>query len=116
MRATTTAQLPPRERTPERVIARRVVDSRLTAGPLLLVALVVEVIGGLITRDHAVERALEILLYAVIVVVAVDATLLIGKVKREISAQVGVPGERIRMYVVSRAMLPKAWRRPVPGV
>jgi hypothetical protein len=106
-------QLPPAERLPEKVVARDVVDSRPSAGPLLLGALVLEVVGGFV-KSHEVDLVLFYLLYAALLVAMIDSGIRVVQVRRAVSRQVPHPSARVGFYAVRRGLFPKRWRRPVP--
>jgi hypothetical protein len=113
MRSTDPRQLPERERAPERIVARDVVDSRPTAGPLFFLV----VIADFITQIHksaALNYDLAIAFYSVLVVVLMDWALLCWQARRAIRAQVPDATARVNFYIFMRALLPRRFRRPPP--
>ncbi|WP_163553144.1 DUF3043 domain-containing protein [Candidatus Frankia alpina] len=109
------SRLPPRERAPERVLARDLVDTRITVGPFFLVAAVVYFVGGLIPNG-AVRLAATLLMLIGIIAVVIDSIVLSWQVSRKVAER--YPDSRVRVpaYAAQRALLPRRWRLPRPRV
>ncbi|MHB8342302.1 MAG: DUF3043 domain-containing protein [Mycobacteriales bacterium] len=115
LRSTDPAKLPEAERVRERVLARDVVDGRINAGPLFMVAGACYVVGGFIPK-LAVQQALLFVFLMAFIAVALDSVLLAARVRRLVAATYPGSTERVRWYAVRRALLPRRWRLPVPRV
>lgn len=115
MRSTDPAKLPAAERAPEKVLARDVVDSQRRAGPLLMLALTLYIVGGFV-RILAVQEVLILLVLLAFFAMVVDSVVL----TRQLRAQVrqAYPGSTVPVtfYAIRRALLPRRWRLPVPRV
>ncbi|WP_261556584.1 DUF3043 domain-containing protein [Frankia tisae] len=109
------SRLPPRERAPERVLARDLVDTRITVGPFFLVAAVVYFVGGLIPNG-VVRLAATLLMLIGIIAVVVDSVVLSWQVSRKVAERYPDSRVRVRAYAAQRALLPRRWRLPRPRV
>ncbi len=109
------SRLPPRERAPERVLARDLVDTRITVGPFFLVAAVVYFVGGLIPNG-AVRLAATLLMLIGIIAVVIDSIVLSWQVSRKVAERYPDSRVRVRAYAAQRALLPRRWRLPRPRV
>ncbi|WP_261565849.1 DUF3043 domain-containing protein [Frankia gtarii] len=109
------SRLPPRERAPERVLARDLVDTRITVGPFFLVAAVVYFVGGLIPNG-VVRLAATLLMLIGIIAVVVDSIVLSWQVSRKVAERYPDSRVRVRAYAAQRALLPRRWRLPRPRV
>ena len=106
-------RLPPRERVPERVLARETVDARRNFGPIFLVLLLLNFASGLVPAA-GVRYLFTIVLMLALVVFVIDGVF----VARAVTAAVNkrYPGSRVpvRMYAIQRAILPGRFRMPRP--
>jgi hypothetical protein len=109
------AKLPPRERAPERILARDVVDSRFNVGPMFLAVAALYFIGGLIRVDY-VRAVVTVLMIAGILCVIVDSVFLAFLVTRRVHERYPDSTAKIRLYAAQRALLPRRWRLPRPRV
>jgi hypothetical protein len=111
MRSTDPRQLPERERVPERIIARDVVDSRPTAGPLFFLVVVADFVSE-IHKSTVLTYDLALAFYSVLVVVLLDWGILCWQARRAIRARVEFPTNKVHFYIFMRALLPRRFRRP----
>ncbi|EIV96496.1 DUF3043 domain-containing protein [Frankia sp. QA3] len=109
------SRLPPRERAPERVLARDLVDTRISVGPYFLLAAVVYFVGGLIPNG-VVRLAATLLMLVGIIAVVVDSIVLSWQVSRKVAERYPDSRVRVRAYAAQRALLPRRWRLPRPRV
>ncbi len=110
-------RLPPRERVPERVLARDIVDQRRNLGPLLLALVVVAYFLGL--APGTATKALAFYLLPLCLIGIVGDSIVVGrKVTREVRERYPNTTVRLMGYVAQRALMPARWRqpRPRPGV
>lgn len=109
------SRLPPRERAPERVVARDTVDRRRNFGPVFLFLLVLNFASSVV-RSVDVRIFLTYLLMVGLLVFVLDGLLL----SRTVSAAVQEkhPNSRVpvKLYSVQRALLPGRFRMPRPRV
>ncbi|SNQ51211.1 conserved hypothetical protein [Frankia canadensis] len=109
------SRLPPRERAPERVLARDFVDTRINVGPFFLIAAVIYFIGGLVPNGVIRLAATVLMLFGILAVV-VDSIVLSMQVSRRVAANYPDSRVRVRAYAAQRALLPRRWRLPRPRV
>ncbi|WP_239310267.1 DUF3043 domain-containing protein [Frankia sp. Cj3] len=107
------SRLPPRERLPERVLARDFVDTRRNVGPFFLVAAAVYFVGGLVPNVYVRLIATYLMLLGILAV-AVDSIVLSRQVSRRVAEKYPASTVRVRAYSVQRALLPARWRMPRP--
>lgn len=115
MMAGDVSRLPPRERAPERVLARDFVDTRINIGPIFLGAAAVYFVGGLVPNEY-VRLAATYLMLLGIVAVVVDSIVLGRQVSRRVAEKYPDSRVRVRAYAAQRALLPRRWRMPRPRV
>ncbi|WP_018501984.1 DUF3043 domain-containing protein [Parafrankia discariae] len=115
MMAGDVSRLPPRERAPERVLARDFVDTRINVGPFFLAAAVVYFVGGLVPNSYIRLVATYVMLLGIIAVVA-DSIVLARQVSRRVAEKYPDSNVRVRAYAAQRALLPRRWRLPRPRV
>lgn len=115
LRSTDPARLPAAERTPERILARDVVDSRPRAGPLLLVGLALYVVVGFV-RIFVVQEIVFLYVLAAFLAVIIDSLVLTTEVSRALRQSLPDSSGRVRLYAARRALLPRRWRLPSPRV
>lgn len=110
--------LPPRERAPERVIARDFVDARRSAGILFLPAAAVLFLSNLTSRTSAVSTIAGIVWLIGIAVIIFDSSRIYIGVSRLIRARVPESTSRRSacFYAMSRATLIRRWRLPSPRI
>lgn len=106
-------RLPPRERAPERVLARDIVDTRFNAGPFFLVAAAIYFVGTLVPIAAVQFLSLFVMLTGLLAVI-IDAFVLSRRVGRAVAAAYPDSRVRVRMYAVQRSLLPRRWRLPRP--
>jgi hypothetical protein len=109
------SKLPPRERAPERVLARDIVDSRFNIGPLFLLVAALYFIGGIIPVNY-LRAVVTALMIAGILCVVVDSVFLSVLVTRRVRERYPESTARVRLYAAQRALLPRRWRLPRPRV
>ncbi|WP_131767878.1 DUF3043 domain-containing protein [Candidatus Protofrankia californiensis] len=108
-------KLPPRERAPERVLARDFVDTRRNVGPFFLAAAAVYFVGGIVPNTY-VRLITTCLMVLGILAVVVDSLVLVRRVGRRVAEKYPDSRVRVRAYSVQRALLPARWRMPRPRV
>jgi len=109
----------PRDRGPERLLARNVVDSRRTVGPWFFGGALLVLIGSSQAMPPAVQLASNILWGVLAVAVVVDSVLLCRKLKRLIRERFPNTGQRmgsLYMYTVMRGITFRKMRAPAPQV
>jgi hypothetical protein len=111
MRSGDVAKMPPRERTPERVLARDIVDSRRNIGPIFLVLALLYFVSP-VTRSFAIVVTAQVLMFAGLIAVVTDSVLVGRKVNKAIIQQGLDPTVKVRAYSAQRALLPRRWRMP----
>lgn len=109
------SKLPPRERAPERVLARDYVDRRRNIGPYFLIAAAVYFVGAIVPVG-AVRLGTTVVMIAAMLAVITDSVVLAVVVTRAV--QRAHPGSKVgvRAYAIQRALLPRRWRLPKPRV
>ncbi len=115
MRSGDPAKLPPGERQPERVLARDIVDRRFNVGPLFLVILAVNLLGGLVPVP-ALQRTVYFAMLAGFAILVVDSVLLARQVRRAVRARYPDSTAKLGRYAAQRALMPGRWRMPRPRV
>jgi hypothetical protein len=111
MRSGDVSRMPPRERTPERVLARDIVDSRRNIGPVFLVLALLYFVSP-VTRSFAVVVTAQVLMFVGLVAVVTDSVLVGRKVTKAIAQQGLDTTVKVRAYAAQRALLPRRWRMP----
>lgn len=119
MRSGDVSKLPPRERAPERILARDFVDGRRNGGVLFLPAALILFVGNLLSKKPVVANALvSIWLFLTLLVIA-DSLVIYRSLKRLLRERYPNSTAKPRsvcLYAISRATLPRRFRLPVPGV
>lgn len=108
--------LGPRDRGPLRKLARDYVDSHRRPSEFYMYALIILLVG-LMSHNSALGTYMQLLVFAVIIVVAIDA-LFIRRSLRKLAAE-RFPNESTRgltWYAVMRAMQIRGFRNPKPRV
>jgi Protein of unknown function (DUF3043) len=107
------SRLPPRERVPERVLARQVVDGRRNFGPIFLCLLLLNFLGSLIP-SVGVRALLTYVLVLGLFLFVVDAVFLTRSVSAAVAER--YPGSKVavKVYSIQRGLLPGRFRMPRP--
>jgi hypothetical protein len=106
-------KLPARERVPERVMARDIVDQRKNLGPLFLLVVVVAYFLGLAPSTGLKQVAFYLLPLCLIGIIA-DSIFIGRKVTSEVHARHPNSTVKLKGYVAQRALMPARWRQPRP--
>jgi hypothetical protein len=106
-------KLPARERVPERVLARDIVDQRKNFGPLFLLVVVFAYFLGLAPSTGVKLAAFYLLPLSLIGIVA-DSIFVGRKVTREVRERYPNSTVKLKGYVGQRALMPARWRQPRP--
>lgn len=106
------SKLPPRDARPEAAFARSYVDRRRNLVTLILLAYVLLFINFLVKGKFVVLT----LLLAIVFLAIVDAFVLGFTVKRMVRKEFPGTKEKVSLYAVQRATLPRRFRLPRPGV
>jgi hypothetical protein len=111
------SKLPLRERAPERILARDIVDQRRNLGPPLLGLILLAYFLGLAPVTPLKAAALYLLPLCLVGIVA-DSIIVARLVGREIGRRYPNSTVRYKGYVGQRALMPARWRqpRPRPGI
>lgn len=111
------SKLPPRERQPERIMARDIVDQRRNLGPPLLAVIVIAYFLGIAPVPGLKVAAFYLLPLCLIGIVA-DSIFMARSVTRQIREKYPNSTVKVKGYVGQRAILPARWRqpRPRPGI
>jgi hypothetical protein len=118
MRSGDERYLTPRDRGPERMMVRNIVDSRRNAGVLFLLSAVVYFIG-LIVPSVQVKAAITALWLTVLILLLVDSTVIglrIRKLMRERYPSSDQKMSSLVFYGATRATMIRRWRSPKPVV
>jgi len=107
--------LPPRDRAPERGLARQVVDGRRNLTTLVF-GLYLLIVGVQFAGRGALAQALFTLLLVLLLIVIADAVLLTRLVRREVRGAYPDSNVKTGFYSLQRALLPRRFRLPRPGV
>ena len=106
-------KLPARERVPERVMARDIVDQRKNFGPLFLLVVVFAYFLGLAPSTGLKAAAFYLLPLCLIGIIA-DSIFIGRKVTREVHERYPNSTVKLKGYVAQRALMPARWRQPRP--
>jgi hypothetical protein len=109
------SRLPPRERAPERVLARDLIDQRRNFGPVFLFLLLVNLLAGF-SRSLDLRAYLTYLMTIGLAVFVVDAVLLTRKVTLAVRERHPDSRVAVKAYSIQRALLPARFRMPRPRV
>jgi hypothetical protein len=118
MRSGDERYLTPRDRGPERMMVRNIVDSRRNAGVLFLLSAVVYFVG-LIVPSVQVKAAITALWLTVLILLLVDSTVIglrIRKLMRERYPDSDQKMSSLVFYGATRATMIRRWRSPKPVV
>jgi hypothetical protein len=107
------SKLPARERAPERIMARDLVDTRRNLGPVLLAVIVVAYFIGL--APSTATRAVSFyLLPLALLGIIVDCVIVGRKAQRAVLERYPNSTVKVKAYSAQRAVLPARWRQPRP--
>jgi hypothetical protein len=110
--------LTPRDRGPERLMVRNIVDSRRNAGVLFLFSAVVYFIG-LIVPSLQVKAAITALWLTVLILLLVDSTVIGLRIRKLMRERYPHSDQRLSslvFYGATRATMIRRWRSPKPVV
>jgi Protein of unknown function (DUF3043) len=107
-------RLPPRERVPERIMARNIVDQRRNFGPPLLAVLVVAYLLGLAPGKSLKVAAFYLLGLCLLGIIA-DCIYIGRRVTREVHERYPNSTVKLKGAVAQRALMPARWRQPRPS-
>ena len=108
--------LGPRDKGPQRRLARDVVDSRrFTIGELLFPGVLLSLVFETI-KSPLVSIAVAFTLYALLLLMVLDVFLLTRKAKKLITAKYGTVERGISWYIAMRALQLRVMRLPKPVV
>lgn len=107
--------LPLRDKGPNRRYIRQFVDARINIGEFLMIAALVFVILSFF-QSIAVQSAVLMAFWILIVAVVVDCVLLRRKLKKKLTAKFGSPNQGDLWYGVTRALQLRRLRLPKPQV
>jgi len=108
------SQLPARDRSPERGIARQVVDGRRNLTTFVFAVYVLFFLTG-IARGALKQAIFSLMLVALLIVVG-DGFLLRREVRRRVRAAHPDSTQKVGFYSFQRSLLPRRFRLPKPGV
>ncbi|MHA7282815.1 DUF3043 domain-containing protein [Arthrobacter sp. TMS2-4] len=107
--------LPLRDKGPNRRYVRHFVDARVNIGEFLMIAALVFVILSFF-QSLAVQSAVLMAFWILIVAVIVDCVLLRRKLRRKLTEKFGAPNQGDLWYGVTRALQLRRLRLPKPQV
>jgi hypothetical protein len=109
----------PRDRGPEKALARDVVDSRRTVGTWFFVGALVVLFGSQPTMPPVVQLASNLMWALLAIGVVVDSILISRKIKKLVRARFPRTDQRmgsLYLYAIMRAMTFRRMRAPAPRV
>lgn len=109
------SRLPPRERAPERVLARDLIDRRRNFGPIFLFLLILNFASS-VARSVEVRIFFTYLLMFGLIVFVLDAVLLSRTVAAAVRERYPDSRTPVKVYSIQRALLPGRFRMPRPRV
>jgi hypothetical protein len=108
--------LTPRDKGPQRRLARDIVDGRpFTVGEILIPALFIVIITNTI-QNNVVEIVGILALWSILFAIVIDSTLIMRKVKRVVEQRHGNMERGVGWYAASRGFQMRAMRLPKPQV
>jgi hypothetical protein len=108
--------LTPRDKGPQRRLARDIVDARpFTVGEILIPALFIVIITNM-AQNTIVEIIGIIALWSILFAIVIDSILITRKVKRVIEQRFGTPEKGVGWYAASRGFQMRPMRLPKPQV
>lgn len=106
-------KLPARERVPERIMARDIVDQRRNLGPVFLGIVVIAYLLGL--APSAGLKAVALYLLPLCLVAIVIDSIYVGRlVTRQVQDRYPNSTVKLKGAVAQRALMPARWRQPRP--
>jgi hypothetical protein len=106
-------RLPPRERVPERILAREKVDARRNFGPVFLVLLLLNFASSLLP-SVGIRILLTYVLMLALVLFVIDSFLLTRTVSAAVQKRYPSSRVPVKLYSIQRAILPGRFRMPRP--
>jgi len=108
--------LGPRDKGPQRRMARDIVDGRkFTVGEILIPALFIVIITNSV-QNTIVEVVGILTLWTILFAIVIDSTLIMRKVKREVEKRHGKLERGVGWYAASRGFQMRPMRLPKPQV
>jgi hypothetical protein len=107
------SRLPPRERVPERVLAREIVDGRRNFGPVFLFLLLLNFASSLV-QSLGIRILLTYVLMLALIVFVIDAFFLARRVSAAVQERYPGSSVPVKVYSIQRALLPGRFRMPRP--
>ena len=107
------SKLPARERAPERVLARDLVDTRKNFAPVLLAVIVVAYFIGLVPSAATKVVSFYILPLALLGII-LDCVYVGRKAQRAVLVKYPASSVKVKAYAAQRCVLPARWRQPRP--
>ena len=108
------SRLPPRERAPERVLARDIVDRRRNLGPVFLLLLILNFASSLASVQ--IRILFTYLLMLGLLAFVLDSVLLSRRVTNAVRERYPDSRTPVKVYSIQRALLPGRFRMPRPRV
>ncbi|MEI2732355.1 MAG: DUF3043 domain-containing protein [Dermatophilaceae bacterium] len=110
------ANLPARDKGPERRYVRDFIDARFNVGEVMLPVMVI-VLGLSLIREVWAQTAVFVGVYGLLLVAAGDAWFMWRTLKRQLLAKFGAEQVKgLRMYAAMRAFQVRRWRLPRPVI
>ncbi|WP_026184584.1 DUF3043 domain-containing protein [Salinispora vitiensis] len=109
----------PRDRGPERLLVRNVVDSRRTVGTWFLGGALIVLLGSNQAMPPVVRTGSNILWVMLAFALIVDSVLISRKIKKLVRERFPNTGQRLGslyLYAIMRSISPRRMRAPVPRV
>ncbi|MDQ1631094.1 MAG: hypothetical protein QOC80_1066, partial [Frankiaceae bacterium] len=107
------SRLPPRERVPERILARDLVDRRRNFGPIFLLLLILNFASSVV-QSVGIRVLFTYLLMLGLILFVLDAVLLARTVSVAVRKRYPQSTVPVKVYSVQRALLPGRFRMPRP--
>ncbi|KWV29986.1 hypothetical protein AWV63_25510 [Micromonospora rifamycinica] len=109
----------PRDRGPERLLARNVVDSRRTIGTWFFGGALIVLIGSNAAMPQAIRLASNVVWGALALGVVIDSVLISRRIKKLVRERFPTSGERmgsLYLYAIMRSITFRRMRAPAPRV
>ena len=111
MRSGDVARMPPRERAPERVLTRDLVDGRRNVGTFFWLLIILFYIGSFIPNTTAHYVIIYVMVVGLLAVI-VDCWYVSQKVSRAVAERYPDSTVKVKMYAAQRAVSPRWMRMP----
>jgi hypothetical protein len=111
MRTGDISKMPPRERAPERVLARDLVDGRRNLGTFFWMLIILFYIGSFVPNNTAHSVILYVMVVGLLAVFA-DCWYVAQKVSRAVAERYPDSRVKVKMYAAQRAVSPRWMRTP----